>query len=62
MGFAEMWAFSYAPTNSIGATQLTHGLRNQGDRGFSFSYNSTTKTITITTTSNVWGGIVVLMV
>ncbi len=61
MSFDEVWAFSYAPTNSIGATQLARAMRSQGDRNFSFSYNSSTLKITVTCTGTAWGGATVLV-
>lgn len=61
IGFSEVWAFAYSATDLIDAQQVVHGLRNQGDRGFSFSFSSNAKTITVTTSSTVWGGATVII-
>ena len=64
VGFDEIWAFSYATGSggTIGAKQIARAMRNQGDRGFTFAYNDSTKVVTVTTTSTVWGGIAVFFV
>ena len=65
VGFAEVWAFSYAVSQNVAqidAVQMVHNMRSQGDRGFTFSYDDVTNTITVTTTSTVWNGIAVLMI
>lgn len=59
MGFDEIWAFSWA-SSTIGAKQITHAMRSQGDRGFTFSMSDAT-TITVTTTGTVWGGATVIV-
>jgi hypothetical protein len=64
VGFDEVWAFSYATGSGgiIGAKQIARAMRNQGDRGFTFAYNDSTKVVTVTTSSTVWGGIAVFYV
>lgn len=61
MGFAELWVFSFDENvGTIDAKQISL-LRDQNPRNFSFSFDKTTMTVTVTCSSVCWGGAVAIV-